>query len=117
MSNTKRGKKPLLRVTSSSKTSSNISKARFVTIDAQYPSAEGSVAVGIVGEDTPQNEYASITLSGIEFIELQSNVTKESELTTGTEGRAKPKAAGDYSMGIALDSGDTDDIIRIKLHG
>ncbi len=112
---TNRGKKPLLRLTSNAKATSNLTKARFVTIDGAYPSTEGSIAIGVVGEDTPSGDYASITVSGIEFIELQATTTKGSLLTTGSNGKAKPKGSTDYSMGIALDDGDNGDIIRIKL--
>lgn len=115
MSSTKRGRKPLLIVTSNSKTTADTPSARFVLIDATFPSTEGDPAVGVIGTKIPSGEYAPITTHGIEFIELQATVTAGALLTTGSDGKAKPHTTGDHIMGIALDGGDNGDIIRVKL--
>ena len=116
MSNTKRGRKPILRLTSNVKASTNLERYRFLTIDAVYPSSEGAVALGIAGERTAIGNYASITVTGIEFIEVQEAVTKDALLSVGTDGKAKVKGTDEYVMGIALDAGDAGDIVRIKLN-
>jgi hypothetical protein len=115
MSSTKRGRKPLLIVTSNAVTTADTPSARFVLIDATHPTSEGDPAVGVVGTKVPSGEYAPITTHGIEFIELQATVTAGAVVTTGTDGKAKAHTTDDHIMGIALDGGDNGDIIRIKL--
>ncbi len=115
MSNTKRGKKPLLIITSNKELAQDTPMARFVTSDGRYPETEGFAAVGIIANDTPKGEYAPITTHGIEFITVQETVTQGDILTTGTDGKAKKQTDNNFVMGVALDSGNDGDTIRIKL--
>ncbi len=115
MLNRKRGRKPLLIVTSNKALEDNTPSSRFVTIDGAYPKEEGGVAVGIISNDTPKGEPGPITTHGIEFIMVQESIKQGDLLTTGTDGKAKKLTGTGFMMGIALDNGEDGDMIRIKL--
>lgn len=116
MASTKRGVKPILRVTSNEKASSDIPKARFVMIDATLPASAGVAAVGAVAEDTPSGNFVSIVTNGIVHVELGGTVTQGDLISTAVDGKAKLQGVDEHLMGIALDSGDAGDIIRVKLN-
>jgi hypothetical protein len=116
MASTKRGMKPLLRLTSNERASTDIPKARFIHIDATLPTSAGIPVTGVVAEDTPSGNYVSIVMNGIVFVELSGTVTPGDLISTDVDGKAKQKSTDEYVIGIALDSGDADDIIRVKLN-
>lgn len=114
MSSTDRGIKPLQVIRSNVKAVSDLSANRFVTINATYP-AEGGVALGVASYPTPTGNYASVTTYGIVTVELAGTVSENDEITPATDGKAKAYTTSEFIMGVALDSGTTGDLIRIKL--
>lgn len=70
---------------------------------------------GITSGLAEEGEDVDIQIKDIGYILSGDEITKGAEVTSGTDGLAVPAAAGDYVIGLALDSAEADDYCRIQI--
>lgn len=80
------------------------------------PTADGARVIGILRNHPASGEPATIVVDGIARAKVGTGgVTAGQSLQALTDGRLATAAAGDYAVGIALESGAADTFIPVLL--
>ncbi|MCL6597950.1 MAG: DUF2190 family protein [Alicyclobacillus macrosporangiidus] len=78
-----------------------------VTVDgngnAALP-ADGGVAVGVLQNNPKAGQTAAVRVAGVTYMVASAAVNAGQLVTTDANGQAKPAAAGNHVVGIALDT-------------
>lgn len=70
---------------------------------------------GITSGMVEADEDVDIQIKDIGYILAGAEIAKGAEVTSGADGLAAPAAAGDYVVGLALDSAEEDEYCRIQI--
>lgn len=102
--------KPLL--IDSLKANADLPKQVFVDFEGNICSA-GKKAFGVCDVETDKDQLAPIAVLGILLVVAGGTITKGSNITSDTNGKAVVATSSDAINGYALDDGNNGEIIRI----
>lgn len=102
--------KPLL--IDSLKANADLPKQIFVDFEGNICSA-GKKAFGVCDVETDKDQLAPIAVLGILLVVAGGTITKGSNITSDTNGKAVVATSSDAINGYALDDGNNGEIIRI----
>jgi hypothetical protein len=90
-------------------TETDLSAKRFcaVTVDSNGYAVmpqDGGVAIGVLQNDPKAGQTAAVRVYGVTYMVAAAAINTGQLVTTDGNGQAKPAAAGNHVIGIALDS-------------
>lgn len=86
--------------------------------DGQVDGAgDGGAAIGVLqNKPSSAGEAASVAIGGVSKVVVGSAIIAGQRVASASDSEAIPAATGDIVMGVALESGDAGDLIRVLLH-